>query len=168
MTLTTTRLGLSKPESTDSTAELREAIGANADILERLSPAGVFAATSDLTLTSSMQNVPGASGNLIFTGSPFTPVKLLIIAVFDFLAPTSAVDEMQGTVFVGANEQAELARFAVPSSASPQRATVSQLYSVEVDAAGSYSVGLRAKDTGATHGTCKSPGSKLLYQVIPA
>lgn len=153
------------PEDSDPPAGPQQ-IQELADLLDTLKwgsrnlkpTAGIVAASEDLTLTTSYQDVPGATLEI----TPAVASKLLVTAVFAFSESSSG--GASGTVNFNGEDQAIEARAnADVSSASDTRA---QVYSLDL-AVEKNTIKLRAKYLGAK-GKALAGSTRFLYQLVAA
>jgi hypothetical protein len=139
--------------------------GATTSRKSKLSVGVVSASGSDLTLTTSYQDVPGASLEI----TPAVASVLLVHAVFDlgFIAGASAVFEAVGTMKVDSDaEQARLAVLTVRLvTTESQRASVAQTYAIPLTAA-KHTLKLRAKRGAENGAVCYTANTSFSYLLL--
>ncbi len=151
--------------------KLAEALGltegyyADASVTSRKAKltAGVKAATEDLALTGSYQDVPGATLEI----TPAVAGNLLVVATFDLEtgAGDNAAGTAQGTLRVDEEDQVATAFVSTTTPGTHAiRATCTQCYIVPLSAA-AHTLKLRAKYVSGS-GSCKKANTRFLYELV--
>lgn len=129
---------------------------------------GSAAATENLTLTTSYQDVPG--GKLEIT--PTAAGKLLVVTVFTFAVesgvPVESVTALGTLKLDSESEQAALAELIFGSEEEVQEemtATATQVYALTLTAA-AHTIKMRAKRGASGTGLCKATSSRMLYALF--
>jgi hypothetical protein len=142
--------------------------------------AGVIAATENLTLTTSYQDVPGA----VLEITPAVASILKVTAVFDlevFLSTSDAaagqsVEALGNAKLNSGSELSQVARVKIiptgeqvgdPYAAGGVRNTVVEIYAISLTAALNV-IKLRAKRGAAGTASCYAAGTAFLYELIAA
>lgn len=153
-------------EGTDADAEAIEAeFDAIAAAFNGLFEVGRISASSDLSLTSSYQDVPGATLSI----TPSVPSLLLVFAVADLEGSTPteiAVGKTIAVLNVDGSDRSEQLINGFLSTSAIVRETVSQAFSVSLTAA-AHTVKLRAKMEKLTSGKAHQTNTGFLYLLIP-
>lgn len=139
--------------------KLAESIAAQQWSSKQLKPTvGLVSASADLTLTTSYQDVPGATLEI----SPAVASSLKVTAIFRFMQHENGT--ARGTVQVDGVDQEGSAILTPYSGSTVMEATVSQVYLLPLTAA-VHTIKLRARREAA-EGQCFKQGSRFLYELI--
>ena len=151
-------------ENTEILAEDFEAeFDAIAEAFNGLFKPGRVSASGTLALTTSYQDVPGASLSI----TPAVPSLLLVLATANLeLANPSSAAEALATLNVDGSDRADKMRLTSIISAGLAGGTFTQGYDVSLSAA-AHTVKMRAKRVNAESGACQEANTGFLYLLIP-